>query len=211
MSRTLNKLIAGLASLVLPMLALGDQAALDALQTRLAPLYAMQADFSQTVWDDTGEPLQSSEGSMAVKRDNRLRWHIESPFAYLIVTDGETLWRYDADLEQAIRQPFRGELADTPALIFSSDARRIGEEYEVERERGSAGEWFLLKPRRDDAVFKTLRLRFADGTVQQLELVDNLDQRTEIRFHDPELNPTLPEELFSFQPPAGVDVVRDEP
>lgn len=193
-----------------PLAAWADAAALAALQARLEPLQSMQGRFSQTVWDEQGAPLQSSEGEVAVKRGNRLRWQIESPFAYLIVTDGRTLWRYDADLEQATRQPFSGELADTPALIFSSDGARIGEQYEVAREQGSDGEWFTLTPKRDQAVFKSLRLLFGDGAVRQLELIDSLDQRTEIRFHDVRGNPTLADSLFSFTPPAGVDVVHDE-
>lgn len=196
--------------LLTPLASLADPAALAALQTQLEPLQSMEGRFSQTVWDERGEPLQSSEGEVAVKRGNRLRWQIESPFAYLIVTDGRTLWRYDADLEQATRQPFSGELADTPALIFSSDGTRIGEQYAVAREQGSEGEWFTLTPKRDQAVFRSLRLLFGDGTVRQLELIDSLDQRTEIRFHDVRRNPSLADSLFSFTPPAGVDVVHDE-
>jgi outer membrane lipoprotein carrier protein len=185
--------------------------ALERLGNYLGPLESMRAGFSQTVFDEDGAPLQSSEGQMAVKRSDNLRWEVESPFAYLVVTDGETLWRYDADLEQATRQPFTGELADTPALIFGGDLQRIGRSYEVSWEQGSEGEWFTLVPRADNALFRSLALQFTNGAVTRLELRDSLDQRTEIRFHSVQVNPTLERSLFSFQPPAGVDVVSDEP
>lgn len=185
--------------------------ALERLGGYLGPLKTMQAKFSQTVFDENGQPLQSSEGRMAVKRSDRLRWEVESPFAYLVVTDGTTLWRYDADLEQATRQAFSGELADTPALIFGGDLQRIGSNYEVSWEQGSGGEWFTLVPRRDNALFRNLALQFSGGGVSQLVLRDNLDQRTEIHFHSVIVNPTLMDSLFQFQPPAGVDVVTDEP
>lgn len=183
--------------------------ALDGLAERLDQLQSMTARFSQTVWSEEGEPLQSAEGEMAVKRGNRLRWEIQSPYAYLIVTDGETLWRFDADLEQAVVQPFRGELADTPALIFSSDRATLAENYRVESERGKEGTWFLLTPRGDHALFRTLRVQFDNGAVTRLELIDNLDQRTEIQFHDVQANPLLADKLFSFEPPPGADVIRD--
>ena len=184
--------------------------ALQRLQARLGPLKSMQAKFSQTVLDEQGKPMQTSEGTLAVKRGNRLRWETTTPFSYLIVTDGKTLWRYDRDLEQANRQPFRGELADTPALIFSGDVGRIGQQYQVSWEQGSAGEWYELVPRQEQALFRSLRLLFAAGNISQLVLRDNLDQSTEIRFHSVITNPTLLDSLFQFQPPAGVDVV-DEP
>jgi outer membrane lipoprotein carrier protein len=189
----------------------GEDDALRRLQARLGPLKSMQAKFSQTVLDEQGKPLQTSEGTLAVKRGNRLRWETTSPFSYLIVTDGKTLWRYDRDLEQANRQPFSGELADTPALIFSGDVERIGQYYRVSFEQGSAGEWYELAPRQEQALFRSLRLLFADGGVSQLVLRDNLDQRTEIQFHSMVANPTLLDSLFQFRPPAGVDVVVDEP
>lgn len=201
-------------AVLLALLALAAQAApgaLERLGKYLGPLESMQAGFSQTVFDENDEPLQSSEGRMAVKRSDNLRWEVESPFAYLVVTDGHTLWRYDADLEQATHQPFRGELADTPALIFGGDLQQIGRSYEVSWEQGSEGEWFTLVPRRDNALFRSLTLQFSDGAVSRLELRDSLDQRTEIRFHSVQVNPALEAALFSFQPPAGVDVVSDEP
>jgi len=43
-----------------------------------------------------------------------------------------------------------------------------------------------------------------------MELMDALGQTTVIRFSDVKLNPPLDAALFSFSPPAGVDVIRDE-
>ena len=117
-----------------------DEAALQRLTAQLEPLKSLQAQFVQTVSDEAGKVLQTSQGSIAVRRGNRLRWETTAPFAYLIVTDGSVLWRYDRDLEQATRQPFRGELADTPALILSGEVARIGASYDVAREQGRAGD-----------------------------------------------------------------------
>lgn len=181
--------------------------ALARLGERLGPLRAMQANFAQTVYDDSGEPLQSSEGTMLVQRSDRLRWETTSPFSYLIVTDGVTLWRYDADLEQATKRPFSGELADTPALILGGDMARIARHYEVGWEQSSDGELFTLVPRNKAALFRELRLKFAGGGVSELQLRDNLDQRTEIRFFALNVNPTLTANSFQFTPPAGVDVI----
>lgn len=199
------------ALLALAGLARADEAALQKLSGRLDPLKSMQAHFTQTVTDEQGKVLQTSQGTLAVKRVNRLRWETTAPFAYLIVTDGRVLWRFDRDLEQATKQAFKGELADTPALIFSGDSARLRDNYEVSWEQGSAGDRFRLVPKQKGALFHSLSLNFVGNTVSQLILQDNLDQRTDIRFDNVASNPNLADQLFQFTPPAGVDVVVDEP
>ena len=187
--------------------AYADDAALQKLGARLEPLAALQANFVQTVTDDKNKVLQTSEGTLTVKRVNRLRWQTTAPFAYLIVTDGKTLWRYDADLEQATRQPFNGEMADAPALILSGDMARIRANYDVAWEQGSAGEWYTLKPKAKKPLFRAMKLLFSGATLRQLDLVDNLAQRTEIRLDNLKMNPPLADSLFNFTPPDGVDVI----
>lgn len=188
-----------------------DDAALQRLTTLLDPVKSMQSQFVQTVSDAQNKVLQTSQGTLAVKRGNRLRWETTSPFAYLIVTDGSVLWRYDRDLEQATRQKFNGQLADTPALILSGETQRIKTNYEVTREQGKEGEYFHLLPKQKDALFRSLTLIFVNAGISQLILQDNLDQRTEIRFNSLVSNPALADNLFHFDPPKGVDVVVDEP
>jgi outer membrane lipoprotein carrier protein len=55
-----------------------------------------------------------------------------------------------------------------------------------------------------------LKLLFGGAGLAELDLVDNLAQRTEIRFSNVKVNPTLSDALFTFTPPDGVDVVTNE-
>ena len=199
-----------LALLLSSALARADDAALQKLSAHLDPLKSMQAHFTQTVSDEQGKVLQTSEGTLAVKRGNQLRWETSAPFSYLIVTDGRVLWRFDKDLDQATRQAFKGELADTPALIFGGDSARLRSNYTVTWQQGSTGDRFELVPKQKNALFHSLSLSFNGATVSELILRDNLEQRTDIRFDSVVANPALPDQLFQFSPPAGVDVVVDE-
>lgn len=187
-----------------------DDEALRQLSARLEGVKSLQAQFVQTVSDERAKVLQTSQGTIAVKRGNKLRWETNSPFAYLIVTDGAQLWRYDRDLEQATRQKFTGELANTPALILSGDMPRIRANYDVTLEKGSAGDYFKLVPKQKGALFNSLTLLFSGKAVSRLTLLDNLDQKTEIQFSAVVENPSLNDSQFQFVPPAGVDVVADE-
>lgn len=200
----------------LPQACRADDAAVQRLTALLDPVKSLQANFTQTVTDADNKVLQTSQGTIAVKRGNRLRWETTSPFSYLIVTDGAVMWRFDRDLDQATRQKFKGQLADTPALILSGETPRIKANYEVTREQGKDGEYFKLQPKQKDALFRSLILVFANtgketnNGVSQLILQDNLDQKTEIHFNSLVNNPNLADTLFHFEPPKGVDVVVDE-
>ena len=188
-----------------------ESVALQHLTALLDPVKSLRAHFEQTVSDADNVVLQNSQGTIAVARGNRLRWETTSPFAYLIVTDGKVMWRYDHDLEQATRQQFSGRLADTPALILSGETQRIGADYAVTQTSSHGDESFQLSPRKKEgALFGSLTLVFRRGTIAELVLQDNLDQRTDIRFSALENNPVLADSLFEFTPPKGVDVVIDD-
>ncbi len=204
------RFIAGVLVAVFSVVCRADDAALQRLTTLLDPVKSLQANFVQTVTDADKKVLQTSQGSIAVKRGNRLRWETTAPFAYLIVTDGSVMWRFDRDLDQATKQKFKGQLADAPALILSGETQRIKANYEVTREQGKDGEYFHLQPKQKDALFRSLTLVFNINGIAQLLLQDNLDQRTEIRFNSLVSNPSLSDSLFHFEPPKGVDVVVDE-
>jgi outer membrane lipoprotein carrier protein len=71
--------------------------------------------------------------------------------------------------------------------------------------------WSLLTPRRSDGDFRELRLGFAGGALRRMQLLDRLGQVTRLEFAKVERNPRLDPSIFTFVPPAGVDVVGRAP
>ena len=55
-----------------------------------------------------------------------------------------------------------------------------------------------------------MQIVFANGAPESIALTDGLDQVTVIRFTALELNPELAADLFVFEIPAGVDVIRND-
>lgn len=189
----------------------GEPAAADQLVALLAPTKSLHARFDQQVSDARGDLLQRSSGELWVKRPSRLRWEVRQPFAYLVVTDGRWLWRYDADLEQAVRQPFNGNLAQTPALLFSDDPEALDEHYDITLAAGDWGQRFVLVPRSADSAFSQLEVVFKAREMQRMVLLDGLGQTTDIRFSAVRANPAVDDARFHFTPPAGTDVIYDDP
>jgi outer membrane lipoprotein carrier protein len=180
------------------------------LRAFLAETVTLEARFSQVLLEADSERAQVSEGSFYLHRPQRFRWDYASPAPQLVVADGQHLWLYDPDLEQATVRRLDDGLSSTPAMLLSGDgvledSFRLGAAY---REDGL--DWVELAPVSDAADFAGVRVGFEQGLLASMELMDALGQTTVIRFSDVRVNPPLDAQLFQFSPPDGVDVIRDE-
>lgn len=190
----------------------GDSQTLAAL---LDSMVSYRADFEQVVTSQFGEVLQTATGTMHLERPGRLRWQVDEPYPQLVVTDGEYVWVYDPDLEQATVQLFDETVEGTP-MMFLTDTAMLVEHFRVRLKSRTAesDQRFALSPRNSEStsLFREITLTFsADGWLTGLDIVDDLDQRTAMVFRHGQVNPVLESGLFEFEVPAGVDVIGNLP
>ena len=172
-------------------------------------LQTLSADFEQTLYDAKGNLTQTAQGRLSIQRPGRFRWDYSSPYRQLVLGDGQRLWTYDADLEQATVRPQEDALAGTPALLLSADQQPRELFSVTPMASRDDGQWYELRPLAQDTQFNRLRLGFRDGLLTAMELVDGFDQLTVFRFSDIVRNGPLAAGLFRFVPPAGVDIIGD--
>jgi len=203
-----------LAAALLPWAAMPDEPA-DAraagrLEAALEGITSFRAEFRQTVTNAAGQQTESAEGTVALARPGRFRWDYRVP-EQLIVSDGTTVWLYDADLAQVTVRPAAEALVGTPALLLSGQAD-LRAEFDVSDGGTDDGlAWSLLAPRDSQSDFRELRVGIGDGLLRRMVLVDRLGQTTRLDFDRIERNPRLDPEGFRFLPPPGVDVVGRAP
>ena len=71
---------------------------------------------------------------------------------------------------------------------------------------------FVLQPRLGtESLYQLLRLHFKAGQLQQMQLVDAMEQKTSLYFHQLKTNIVIAPETFKFQIPADVDVIETVP
>lgn len=179
------------------------------LRAFLAETVTLEANFSQVLLEADSQHAQVSTGRFYLHRPQRFRWDYRSPVPQLVVADGENLWLYDPDLEQATVRRLDDGLSSTPAMLLSGDGSldesfRIGAAY---REDGF--DWVELAPLSGEADFTGVRVGFIDDVLASMELIDALGQTTVIRFDEVAVNEPLDPALFQFVPPPGADVIRD--
>lgn len=165
---------------------------------------SMTANFTQTT--KAGGKSTTFSGNMAVQRQNQFRWETKRPAEQLIVANGSTLWVYDKDLQQVVKQSTANQVGDTPALLLSGDPSKIAGSFNVSQPN-SAKNYYVLTPKSASANFKNLSISFNGGKPVMMVLNDAIGQTTTIRFSNIVMNKSISANQFNFKAPAGVDVI----
>lgn len=178
----------------------------DDLTQRLAKLTTLEAEFTQLARDAAGRDIQSIPGTLALARPNLMRWETQDPIPQLIVSDGDSLWTYDLDLEQVTRDPV-SVLAESPAaLLLNLNDQDLAQQYFIEElQRAGDKVVYQLTPN-DDSLYQALVLEFLGDLPLSVGVIDTLDQQTRIILRDVRLNQPSTA-AFDFTPPPGVDLL----
>lgn len=183
-----------------------DAAALATVEKALAQLTAVRAEFVQELSDRDGKPGDRAVGTLYLRKPGRFRWDYSEP-KQLIISDGVWLWLYDPELQQATKRKVKDTLSQTPAMLLAGEAN-VKDQFEVSAGGTQDGiEWVRLVPKLNDTDFKALRLGFVGGVLRRMEFADKLNQVTRVELTKIERNVKLPDALFKFTAPAGVDVI----
>ena len=73
-----------------------------------------------------------------------------------------------------------------------------------------SGRRFELTPKAADSLVSQIELFFAGNQLTGMTLRDSLGQNTRLRFFALTVNGVIEADKFSFEPPAGVDIIRDQ-
>jgi outer membrane lipoprotein carrier protein len=200
-------LLSALTLVLLPVQA--DERSIQRLTQLLDQAQTLTARFSQLTLDGSGTQLQETSGEMALKRPGLFRWHTDAPLEQLLVSNGETVWLYDPDLEQVTIRSLDQRLTHTPALLLSGDISKIGENFDITHKEAGGVVDFILKPKAKDTLFDNLRLSFRNGVVNDMQLIDGVGQRTNILFFGVKMNQSIDTAQFNFMVPEGTDVIQE--
>ncbi len=168
-----------------------------------------KASFIQVVLDENLLALEESSGLLWIARPGRFRWDYESVHPQTIVADGQVLWVYDIELEQVTRREQESAIGQTPAVLLSS-GQQYRKDYDV-NDLGDQGavNWISLTPKLSDGSFAEIQLGFEGETLRLIQLLDELNQITRVTLADVIENQSIPDSVFRFVPPIGVDVISD--
>lgn len=193
---------------------------LEMLQVFLREARSGRAEFTQSITTpprqgETQGRVRQSSGVFEFSRPNRFRFSYRKPFEQTLVSDGQTLWIHDIDLNQVTVRKLAQVMTGTPALLIASSTELKA----LERD-------FVLTalPGRDEQAWVRATPRVTEGQVQRIEagfreagqgaalatlvVTDSFGQVSTLRFATMEINPRIAPGVFEFKPPPGADVLR---
>lgn len=192
---------------------------LESLEVFVSTVKTGRAEFTQVVSAPPKEGqsprVKTSSGTFEFSRPNRFKFIYLKPFAQSIVADGQTLWLFDVDLNQATARKQSQVLGSTPAALIAAapDLKALQADFTLADAPDKEGlQWVAATPKSKEGQLDSVRVGFrAIGKTAELaalEILDSFGQRSLLTFSKVEVNPALAPDSFQFKPPAGTDVIR---
>ena len=194
--------------------ALSASAVAKGLREKYAALDDLSAVFRQESKVVSLGRSRKKEGTIRFKKPGRMRWDYISPDPQLIIADGEKLWYFRPGRNQVVVQELSRAFANQTPLFFLFGQGDLSTEFtwgEGDLAPDGKGNFVLaLKPRVEtpDLVDLTLEVRKTDFSVFATVLQDAFGNVTRLEFSGEKENGGLADELFTFDPPPGAEVVR---
>ena len=177
------------------------------VQAFYAGVTDFKATFTQTMQRrHLPRPLHKT-GTVFFKRPGMMRWDYLQPDRVYYISDGDTLWSYEPEERVAYKVPVKNsELYGALKFLFGQGDLKAGFVVALGTQ-GSGRVTLELTPRDKQSAYKLLRLHVAVANWQivETELIDPLDNVSQITFADVTYEPLKPEG-FKFTPPEGVRV-----
>lgn len=192
---------------------------LESLEAFVKNTKSGRAVFTQVVTSPAREgqtaKTKTSSGGFEFLRPNRFKFVYKKPFEQSIVSDGQTLWLHDVDLNQVTARKLTQVLSGTPAAVIAAaaDIKALQADFTLVPQPDRNGlEWVQATPRTKDGQVQNITVGFRNtgkgSELAVLEILDSFGQRSVMTFSQFEVNPALNAGGFQFKPPAGADVIR---
>jgi outer membrane lipoprotein carrier protein len=196
-----------LLSLTLLIASVAHADAVDALRDFSRDVKSGKANFTQTVTSPDGKRKKVSSGNFEFERPNRFRFAYAKPFEQVIVADGQKVWIYDADLNQASSRKLSDALGATPAALLAG--ANIERDFTLKAQPAEGGvDWVQATPKQAESTIQSLKLGFKGKELAAMEIVDGFGQRSRLDFSAVQANVPVAAERFQFKLPAGADLIE---
>jgi outer membrane lipoprotein carrier protein len=172
----------------------------------------LHARFDQVLESGIGGKKKAS-GDVWLKKPGKMRWDYAKPEKKLMLSDGQTLWVYEPEDEQAFKQDLRSSTLPL-SVSFLFGQGKLGDEFTIAVAQadgiGQPGDTVLkLVPKVATTAYRYL-LFVVDpksGLVRETVIYDQQGGTNRLTFSNVETNRGVEDGKFKFSVPAGTKVI----
>ncbi|OPY10940.1 MAG: Outer-membrane lipoprotein carrier protein precursor [Syntrophaceae bacterium PtaB.Bin038] len=175
----------------------------------------VKARFTQTVTLKAMKKTEREEGVFYFKKPKRMRWVYTKPAAKELVINPEKAWLYVPADKVAYVQDADAIFRSAVSVRFLAGIGKLKDDFKISFAADKGTEktpnYLLdLVPVKPEEGVRKLQIAVNRETFQIVKVVlfDPYGNVTTLTFSGIELNRDLPDSLFTFKPPAGVDVMK---
>jgi outer membrane lipoprotein carrier protein len=180
---------------------------LDRLQHHYRDTRSFSAKFNEEI-ATVGAPKRNRSGKVSFLKPGRMRWDFDEPEKQIIVSDGETVYSYDPDLNQVVETPLKQAIKSSSATSFLLGMGNINRDFKAQFADTPTPDQIRLKLDAKTGGYKIeIGVDPKTYNLTTLTLTDQLGDVTKISFSDIHDNVGLQESTFAFKTPPGADVV----
>jgi len=177
---------------------------LGGLEFRYNRAKTLQVTFEES-YMGSGRPRRSETGELSLQKPGKMRWEYTQPAGKLFLSDGKLIYYYNPLSKRAEKMKFK-ETEDMRAplafLLGKLDFQKDFTDFKLKVDGDD--KLVIAKPKSEKLPYRQLEFTVSPQMEIRRLIVSGHDDAVLIfRFSNERVNPTLGEQMFKFELPAG--------
>ena len=186
-----------------------EQATVNAIQKKFESVLTFKADFEQKAYVKMINRTEITRGTVQIKKPGKMKWVYESPDPQILVSNQKILWLYAPEDEQVTRMPIENVYSSNTPALFLAGQGILTETFDIVQVLTEKNKFIaVFTPKEIESSLSrfTLRANKNNYQITGATVYDKLGNKTEIRFRSIRVNEEIPENVFNFEIPSGVEI-----
>jgi outer membrane lipoprotein carrier protein len=172
------------------------------------------ADFAQTYTVKAYNQTKNSTGHVIFNKPGKMDWTYKDPAGNRVVSDGTTVWVYEAANKQMYQQTVT-QAQYPAALAFLTGQGQLAKLFNFTMCPGATmqfpgGDVLVGTPVTPNAAYEKVLFYVDQATsqVRRVLILDGQGNRNRFDFNTPVVNQPVPATQFVFTPPPGTTIIK---
>lgn len=193
-----------------PVWALSDDLEIvNAIQKSYESVRTLEAKFEQKTFVKMMNRTEVTKGNVQIKKPGKMKWVYNAPDPQILISDQKNLWLYLPEEEEATKMPIESVYSSNTPALFLAGQGILTDIFNIvkiltEKEKFVA----IFTPKKVESSLSRLALRVNKNNYQitGATVYDIIGNKTSIKFRSIRINNEIPESVFNFKIPAGVEM-----